>query len=409
MELTQTGKTRLGDIKFTPLQVLLSGLLLLLATNFANEFYRIFLIFAAIMVIKNIAKPFSVRLLFRMLVLIAFSISYLYVYRQYHTVELSKIVVIFSAPIMYYIGYYFRESGGYQNWKTPILVVVIGLAIHGCLNLFTNYTVLEAGARETVDFWIGSEWIMTGQISLFILLAGCAYYIFAHLKFSRQPILKLFLLALLVCGLLYNIMGATRTVVYSLVINLALCAALTLLRYRQDFGRFVKYLLIVAGVIFACYALYQADIFGIRTWYEATPLYQRLEILDKLEEGESIYTREGQIQAALEQLFVHPFGGYSMRFPVPLEFIHNTWLNIAYVAGVVPMFLFLLYNLILIKDAVALVIRGKEKNAIFVVGMYAAVLVYLALEPVYEAVPTIITLFCFINGYVLKQMEQKML
>ncbi len=407
MNWTKTAKARRKDVKFTLMQVVLSVLLLLLSMNFANEFYRIFLVFSAILVLLNLAKPFSAELFFRVMILIAFSAAYLYVYRQYHTVELSKIVVIFSAPVMYYVGYCFRDSGKYKHWQTPIFFVMVGLALHGCLNFFKNYTVLQSGARQTLDFWLNTEWIMTGQISLFILLAGCAYYILVHMKLTQQPILKLFLLVLLACGVMYNIMGATRTVVYSILVNLILCALLTLLRYRRNFGRFVKYLLIVCAILLAIYLIYQTDAFGVRTWYESTPFYERMEGLKEAEDNNPLYSRQGQIEAALNQLFVRPWGGMSMQFAVPLEFIHNTWLNIAYMVGVVPMFLFLLYNLTLIKDAVVLLIRGKEKNAVFVVGIYVAMFVYFVLEPVYEAVPTLITLFCFINGYVLKQIEQK--
>lgn len=384
---------------------LLCGLLFLLGFNFRNMFYIIFLVFAFLSFLvyrKSCLKP---NILIRLLILFSFSFAYLYAYTKMYGTNIVKIIVITSFPIMYYLGYSTLVDG--RKWKAPIISIVLGLTLHGVLNFLYNFRMLSGNtARSTIDFWTHSEWIITGQISLFIMIAGLSYYIFACVSFKEKPLVKTSLVILWSIGMLYNVLTATRTVVYAAVLTSMICSIVHLVRFNKEQKGVARYLVTVLFAILVIFFAYSIDFMGIKSWFMSTPLYTRTQVIGVLSQSDDILSRQGQAIAAFSQLLSHPNGGYTMAFSRNLKFIHNTWLNIAYFAGLVPCILFFLFSLGAFRDMTIIVKNGiNNQDVVFIVGVYIAVFVYLVLEPVCEAVPSMITLFCYICGYVRNRSE----
>ena len=310
-----------------------------------------------------------------------------------------------SLPIVYYIGYTINSHRKHRDWKTPVYIVIIGVAFYGVLNLITNYGRLLGGVRSTIDFLTGREVLMTTQIALFILIAGCTYFIFFTMKFKRSPVLKSLLIFLLICAVLFNTLGATRTVIYSIVLNLVCCALVSLLVYQKTAKKALQYVFLAVFLLVAIWIVLSLNIFNVRTILESTPLYLRIQSLNE-NQADDMGLRGKQISEAFSQLFAHPWGGWSMEFSEDWAFVHNMWLNVAYTGGLIPCLLLLIYCLSVLKDSLALLrIGAKQEDSIFILGMYVSILVYWMIEPVFEAVPFIVTLFCFINGVVQRQIE----
>lgn len=372
--------------------------LLLLGVNFGNKFYYIVPLFIVIVLSKDGKPQLSKQTLERFLVLMVFSIIYLYAIFRSNGTNLTKIIVYMSFPFMYLVGYFFKIRS--EQWNASVLTLVVGLSIHGALNLVTNSAILLGGfgTRSTIDFWTKSEWIMTGQISLFILIAGCTYYMFFCLSKKENAILKSMLILLLVLGLIYNVLGATRTVIYACVLDIVICIFISVWKKRKNSTKLFKYIFSTALVIFCLWGIYSLNIFNIKTIMESTPLFQRIERLNTV--SNLTNERQEQVYLALGQLFDYPLGGHKMNFPGmgKIHFIHNTWLNIAYAAGYIPCILFLLFCISGVKDCITILKKDTENNAVFVCGIFIVAMVYMYLEPVCEAVPSFITIFCFICG-----------
>lgn len=385
--------------------IILGAILILLSCNFNGDFYKLFLLFIAVCFFCNPTLKFTTKCLGRVLLLLTFSCIYLLTVGGISSLSMAKIVVVMSLPIAYYLGYNFNSNKNYKDWKTPIFLVIIGLALHGFLNLIINFNTLLGGVRTIIDFWLGKEQPMTTHIALFILMAGCTYYIFFALKFKKSPILKSFLIVLFICGLVYNVLGATRTVIYSMILNISVCFVVVTIKYQKTSNKKVNYICTVALIVGALWTIYYFNILNIRTMIESTPLVQRIQRLNDLESG-VLSSRGEQITEAFKQMFIHPWGGYTMKFHENLDFIHNMWLNVAYAAGVIPCLLLFIYCLCVIKDSFTLLrLDADRDDVIFVLGMYVAVLVYWFIEPVFEAVTYNVTLFCFINGIVHKRID----
>lgn len=390
---------------FNSNNVVLGVILFLLSFNFKNKFYILFLVFSVVCFLFHPNLKFTSKCGYRIALLFCFSAVYLFSIAQTTNLTAAKIVVVMSLPIAYYIGYSINSYRKNNNWKTPVYIVITGAALHGVLNLLTNFTRLTGGVRATVDFWTGEEVLMTTQIALFILIAGCGYYIFFTLKFDQSPILKSFFIFLFICAVIFNTLGATRTIIYSIALNLLCCYIVTLFVYQKNLTQAIRFIFLFVLFVGAVWFVWSFNIFGIRTLLESTPLLQRILVLDNLESN-NMGLRGEQIIEALSQMFIHPWGGETMKFSEQWDFIHNMWLNVAYHAGMIPCVLLFVYCLSVLKDSRKLLkIGAKQEDSIFVLGMYVAILLYWMIEPVFEAVTFIVTLFCFINGVVQRRVE----
>jgi len=382
-------------------------LLFCIALNFMNQFYALFLLFFAgiwfiVPMSKGTPKPAQSRLW----ILGAFAICYLAAFCFYEGFNFTKTVVVLSFWGMFFIGVKWKRTP--EKCLTSVIVIVIGTACHCLLNLLSNFSYVASGtARSTIDFWIGKDWIITGQISLFILLAGAAYYVLFCVKFNEKPFLKTLLLVLLLGGLYYNLQMGNRTTVYASALSMLIGFFLNGVlngKKPQLVLRSAVLWLIGIGLLAV---LYELDLFGLSTWFENTAFVRRLD------DGTSVDTtdmesRVGQITASFSQLLSVPWGGYQMKFRGnKLEFIHNAWLNIAYGYGTVTALLFFIFSVMLLGQLIRLIkskIRNREK--VLFSGMYVSVLCYLFLEPVCEAAPQIVSLLCFISGTVEQMLWQ---
>lgn len=379
--------------------------LFLLSLNFMNWFYKTFLVFTIVFLLLQRSISFSRKAALRIGILALFSLVYLLVFFRVKGFEISRLVVYVSFSIMFLFGYLFKTRK--QSLQVPFWIITGGLALHGCLNFWTNFAMVSnTVTRWTYDFWTHDEFIMTGQISLFILLAGAFYFSLFRIRLKEHPMAKVCLLLLFVLSFYYYIRTATRTFIYACLLSLIISVLVKKIMIKETSRKIFKVALrqilfpsiLVMGILF--------NLFGVRDWILTWPIMQRNSVLSAIFAND-LDERWGQVIAALSQLLAKPWGGYTMIFDKNLEFIHNTWLNIAYRSGVIPSLLFFIYCLTLMSDMMKMINRNVDLNSTLLVsGIYIAMMAYFMLEPVCEAVPYIITMFCFINGMILRQNER---
>ena len=109
-----------------------------------------------------------------------------------------------------------------------------------------------------------------------------------------------------------------------------------------------------------------------------------------------------QIQKrGLEQLFVYPMGGYKMNF-LGYAHSHNTWIDIADAAGVIPFFSFVAYTFLTIYEMVCWLIQKEisTERKLVIAGVYGAFFLYYAVERGLGGSMHFMTPWFFINGLV---------
>lgn len=399
--MINAGKTIIIGNKYTLLKLVF---LFLMCLNFMNKFYQLFIVFMTLSLLSGLKTRFSHKAFFRIVILALFAFFYLSAYKRNGSFEYSKIVVILSFMLMFIAGYSYNDES--HNWKLPIWFCIFGFGLHGVLNFLTNINRINPNSRVSIDFWLKNDLIITGQIAFFITIASLSYYVLFMMHFKDGVIIKVISISFLFMGLIYNVLFSTRTIVYVSFISVFIGFIISIFKYKRNPQKVIKYLLCVFFIVLSVSMLFQLNIFGLKAWILNSPLYLRILRMRFVSHTNDIESRSYQIILAFKQILKYPFGNYTMQFPIKIDFIHNTWLNIAYGYGLIPCVLFFVFCCSMVFDSIKVLKKWEnEKDIVFVICLYAGMLLYFSIEPVCEASPTIITFLCFLDGCVLNRIE----
>ena len=84
------------------------------------------------------------------------------------------------------------------------------------------------------------------------------------------------------------------------------------------------------------------------------------------------------------------------------EFCHNTWLDMANAAGLIPFFAFAAYTVYSFYELVRLLFRKtvSAETKMMLTGLYVAYILYLSVEPALDASIHLVTPWIFVNGLI---------
>ena len=104
---------------------------------------------------------------------------------------------------------------------------------------------------------------------------------------------------------------------------------------------------------------------------------------------------------ALTQLFLYPMGGRHMDLG-RIAYAHNTWLDMANTAGLIPFFAFVAYTLYSAYELLKWIIQKdiSTERKLITAGMYVAFFLYYMVERGIEGSIHFMTPWFFINGMV---------
>ena len=105
-------------------------------------------------------------------------------------------------------------------------------------------------------------------------------------------------------------------------------------------------------------------------------------------------------RSALSQLFDYPMGGRQME--LGREFCHNTWLDMANAAGVIPFFAFALYTLYSLISLFRFLLKKNISPEVkmMMAGLYTAFFLYLSVEPALDASIHLVTPWIFVSAMI---------
>lgn len=309
------------------------------------------------------------------------------------TLLLSGNVPSYSELIGYAIlPYAFYRFGKYMCDKCTtseqlVLFLLLTMIIF-CLNLYisTIYDIISNGfmnlerALETE----GREKEMNATLlglnaSLgFAGLVTCFAYEKFYLKVSGVLFLLLSILSLVVVLHLVNRTGLVVIAATTLVVMIHI-----LRKYR---GRVVIALLLVLGALFYCIdsGILSEDLFMA---YEA-----RNEVTD-ISSGGDRFWRWGK---AIHQMFVYPFGWSTMY--IKDYYVHNMWLDVARVAGILPFFCVLIATFLSGKDVYKIYKSIPSVLTTLLLSLYFCCFISAMVEPVIEGLPIYFYIFCMLWG-----------
>jgi len=235
-------------------------------------------------------------------------------------------------------------------------------------------------------------WSATGQATVFILIIGIAY---SAIFIQKNKLIKCLVITGLLVAILYNLMIASRTIFIIMIIVFALCYLIDLITENKFKA---KHIIVPIMAMVMLFTAFNADLIGIKSFYEGTNLYYRLNIPDATSILED--KRFEKYQYYFSNMLQYPFGGLNMRMNV--GYAHNLWLDAYDSAGIIPFTLLLLFFLIVIFKLKKLLFQYAVPKdlKLMILGVIVAMLMIFMVEPILDGVPWLFILFCLFVGMV---------
>ena len=304
--------------------------------------------------------------------------------------------------VIYVLANYLScEVLGQQQGEKKILflifAMILGVTIHGLLN---SYLFLDGQLQYeyTVRIWadIWKEGYMPGTWQVVYFLPALAITFPMVLYWKNNKIL--YGLMILIAAFFIYISMATESrtsvvifagVIFAELLLYALLERKRIVEFFKNKKVWIASVVIVGMLLLAGIALIMSS------------LGQNfISIMGR--NGGILNNIRFQIQRrGLEQLFVYPMGGYKMNF-LGYAHSHNTWIDIADAAGVIPFFAFAVYTFLTIYELIRWLAKKEitTERKLIVAGIYGAFFLYYTVERGLGGSMHFMTPWFFINGLV---------
>lgn len=262
-------------------------------------------------------------------------------------------VVLYIPLILYEMGNYaacaIKKSDAYNRALRMLIgAFLVGFAVHGILNAYMYYAgYVIPGTRQWADFWHKGIVPGTQHTAYFLPMFAMAFPAVAYfMKHRGNSCLILAMTAFFGYTSL-----ATKSRMAVLIFALVVCLQVVIYIFAEK-GK-VKKLVAdkrfwIAIVVFMFMAV--GAVFVVK---DSSVVVAFIENMSK---GGGILNNvrfEAQ-RLAVEQLFVYPMGGRLMN--LGRTYCHNTWLDMANAAGLIPFFAFAGYTMYTAWETIRMVL-----------------------------------------------------
>ncbi len=271
------------------------------------------------------------------------------------------------------------------------LYAILNLISH--LNLFGEVLIYE---RKIYDIWSKELVEATAQGSRLTLITSMLIpWILYRQSFSKVSGICIISCALI--SIISTLIMGNRSLLMILGITLSITFILYLKQNNNDIKRTVQFLIILFIVAVLCIILFVYDIFGVKTFYESSSLYMRME------KSSGSWFEDPRVKAwimAFVGLYFNPMGGSKTQLELSIP--HNLWLDIAYTTGVIPFTLIVIITLFYIFLIIRLFRTDElpESFKIFVCAISIALLLNLMIEPILSGHYVLFMIFMFQLGLI---------
>lgn len=314
--------------------------------------------------------------------------------------------IMYIPLVIYELGTYMACAiSEKKDWEQKlyflILLLIIGFSIHGMLNSYMWYAGYAVpGTRRWPDFWNGN--IVPGTQHAAYFMPAMAMFVPAVLYLKNKKVLNTIMIILTV----FFGYTAVSTRSRMSVLIFAIVACIQFLMYVVCEWNTVKKLLKSKWLWIVCAGLVTGIVAGFFLVKDTPVMSAFINNLGK--DGGILNNVRFQAQGmALQQIFDYPMGGYQMDLG-GLGQSHNTWLDIANAAGVIPFLGFTAYTVYSIFNLGKFIVRDgiSTELKLMIIGVYGSFFLYFTIEPALEASIHWVTPWLFLNGLIYGKQRQ---
>lgn len=311
-------------------------------------------------------------------------------------VQSLKYSIVYIPMIIYLLAKYMTAHTMRNQKKLTMLLIVmiLGYNLHGILNSTMFYAGFRVpGERRWLDIWT-QQWMLGTHHAVFFLPA-IASLAPALLFFKKKSWGNVIAVVIAMFFLYTSLATRSRTpililaiVVFAQILVYALLEKDKVKKIFSDKKIWAWVCVLIAGFLVAFYFVKDTKIIST--------------FIDGLSKGGGILNNVRFVaqRKALNQLFVYPMGGYQMDLGRSL--CHNTWLDMANAAGLIPFFAFTVYTLYSFVDVIRYVLKKEisSESKLMMLGIYLAFFLFFTVEPALDASIHYITPWIYINAII---------
>lgn len=311
-----------------------------------------------------------------------------------------KYSILYIPLIIYVLANYMacslkKDKDYNQMILRVMLALIVGFTLYGILNSYMYYAgYVVPGTRRWQDFW--SREIVPGTQHTVYFLPVMAIF-FPSVVFIKERKWKSVLVAVITIFFCYTSL-ATRSRMPLLIFVITVFVQ-SVLYALAEWNATKKVLLdkrtwmLIAGFVVTA-------IIGFAAVKDTAVMSAFINNMGK-DGGIINNVRFVAQRQAIFQLFDYPMGGRQMDMILG-NYCHNTWLDMANAAGLIPFFAFTLYTLYTTYELLCTVKKEwiSTEVKLIIVGIYLSFFLYFCVEPALDASIHYLTPWIFLNGMV---------
>lgn len=273
--------------------------------------------------------------------------------------------------------------------------LIVGFTIYGILNSYMYYAgYVVPGTRRWKDFWSGE--IVPGTQHTIYFLPMMAMF-FPAVAFLKERKWKSVLVVIITAFFCYTSL-VTRSRMPLLIFVIAIL--IQAIVYAILEWKTVKKILHDKRIWILAAVLVLLAIAGFVLVKDTAVMSAFINNLGK-DGGILNNVRFAAQRQALLQLFDYPMGGRQMELVLG-NYCHNTWLDMANAAGLIPFLTFTAYILFGVYELVRFIKKQAVATELklVAVGMFAVFFLYYSVEPALDASIHYLTPWIFLNGII---------
>lgn len=382
--------------KIGVLMLLVLLLVFLGSLNFVGKYYYcMFGAFAFFIVAPERKLKFNASFVWLLLLSVSMCI-----FNENMQGTIPNIIRPFVFPLCYLIGYCLlslKSSLAEHVRYTHIIAYMIagGSFLHLLLNMIVNGGMSANSVdRNTIDFWSREVLSATGQAALACVAIGViAAFFFSSVRIRN----KIVAAGALIVLVLYNFVIASRTMFVLLLIMLAVACLHQMIAFKR---KIFKLLFIVLVIVLVVMLIYQLNVFGIKSIFKSSNLYDRFFSMTSQEELDDD-TRLAHKKAYLRLFSKYPLGGGNIRAQYGHS-AHDLYLD-TYDESSIFAFVFIIVYIFLSLSRLYKCFKSKRipfETRQLIVCVYIVINIQFWLEPIMRGMPWLLSGYCMFDGIV---------
>jgi hypothetical protein len=286
----------------------------------------------------------------------------------------------------------------------PYNTIVVMSSLVGSTVLYAGLSVLRTlqirpslpKIRIYLDYWTNREMPSTGVgdfLCLGLLYIVIMFYAYRHKKESQIFYIFFVFVSAIFVFFSFNI----TILLQNRLALMATAISFVTIGFLLQFGSKLKF--ITLPLFVGLFALISVGV-NIIEVIVSTVLAQLGVFNERFLSQGTESGRFDNYQIALEKIWQYPFGGREFDLPVS-KWVHNLWLDVAYDAGLIPMFLLLLYFILHINCLLKILNSDLPKIVIvYFTTLSIGILLNMSLGPIIQGSVFEFVMICFFLGIV---------